>query len=112
MAPADLAKIINDPNAKKPLVYCVGPSANIKNSIDMGPAHEPENLNKLKQALGKLSKDADIVIYCGCCPFDHCPNIRPAFSLLKEMGFKNAKLLNLSTNIKVDWLNKGYPKNE
>jgi len=49
------------------------------------------------------------VIYCGCCPFEHCPNVRPAFQLLNEMKFTNQKLLNLSTNLKTDWIDKGYP---
>jgi hypothetical protein len=50
-----------------------------------------------------------VIIYCGCCPFDKCPNIRPAFAALKEMGFKNARLLDLPKNIKADWLDKNYP---
>ena len=83
MAPADLAAVLNNANAKKPIVYSVGPGALIKGSVDMGPAHEKENLDKLKAALGKLPKDADIVIYCGCCPFDRCPNIRPAFTFIE-----------------------------
>lgn len=111
MAPADLAGIINDPKAKQPVVFSIGPQAIIKHSIDIGPAKEKENLQKLKQELSKLSKDADIVIYCGCCPFEHCPNIRPAFNLLNKMKFTNHKLLNLPKNIKVDWIDKGYPKN-
>lgn len=111
MAPADLARIINDPRAKQPVVLSMGPQAIIKNSVDIGPAKEKENLQKLKQVLVKLSKDADIVIYCGCCPFEHCPNIRPAFQLLNQMKLTNHKLLNLPKNIKVDWIDKGYPKN-
>jgi hypothetical protein len=59
--------------------------------------------------LSTLPKDANIVIYCGCCPFVKCPNIRPAFTLLNKMGFKKHKLLNLSHNVKTDWIDKGYP---
>lgn len=110
MAPADLAAMIHDPNAKKPVIICVGPGALIKGSLDMGPANEKENLEKLKQQLNKLSRDANVVIYCGCCPFEHCPNIRPAFTLINEMKFSNAHLLNIKHNIKTDWIAKGYPK--
>jgi thiosulfate/3-mercaptopyruvate sulfurtransferase len=110
MAPADLAAIINDPNAKKPVIICVGPGALIKGSLDAGPAKEKENLEKLKRQLDKLPRDANVVIYCGCCPFEHCPNIRPAFTLLNEMKFSNAHLLNLEHNIKTDWVAKGYPQ--
>ena len=109
MAPADLAAILENPNAQKPLIYSVGPGALIKGSIDMGAAHEKENLDKLKTALSKLPQDAEIVIYCGCCPFDRCPNIRPAFKLLNEMKFTHAHLLNLEHNIRTDWVAKGYP---
>jgi thiosulfate/3-mercaptopyruvate sulfurtransferase len=110
MAPADLAAIINDPNVKKPIIICVGPGALIRGSLDIGPAKEKANLEKLKQQLNKLPKDANVVIYCGCCPFEHCPNIRPAFMLLNEMKFSNARLLNLEHNINTDWIAKGYPK--
>ena len=110
MAPADLAAIINDPNVKKPIIICVGPGALIKGSLDTGPAKEKENLEKLKKQLNKLPRDANVVIYCGCCPFEHCPNIRPAFILLNEMKFSNAHLLNLEHNIKTDWVARGYPQ--
>jgi thiosulfate/3-mercaptopyruvate sulfurtransferase len=109
VAPADLAAILNNPNAGKPIVICVGPGAIIKGSVDMGPAKEKENLEKLKRKLAGLSKDANIVIYCGCCPFEHCPNIRPAFNLLNEMKFTNAHLLNIEHNINTDWIAKGFP---
>jgi thiosulfate/3-mercaptopyruvate sulfurtransferase len=112
MPPAELAKVINDKNAQQPIVFSIGPGAIIKGSIDIGPAKEKENLTKLKKQLSKLPKDANLVIYCGCCPFEHCPNIRPAFQLLKEMKFTNHKLLSLQTNIKVDWIGKGYPVSE
>src|SRR3989344_5471936 len=65
MEASELAVIINNPNAKKPIIYSVGPGADIKGSIEMGAAQEKENLDKLKIALGKLDKDAEIVVYCG-----------------------------------------------
>lgn len=112
MPPAELAKIINDKDAHQPIVFSIGPGAIVKGSIDVGAAKEKGNLKKLKEQLKKLPKDTAIVIYCGCCPFEHCPNIRPAFILLNEMKFSNHKLLNLPKNIKVDWIDKGFPKNK
>lgn len=109
MPPADLAAIIKNPTATKPLIISIGPGAVIIVSIDIGPANDSANLEKLKHFLAKEKKDRDIVIYCGCCPFEHCPNIRPAFKLLNEMGFTNHKLLSLQHNIKIDWINMGYP---
>jgi len=110
-APSDLAATINDKDAKQPVIYSIGPSAYIKGSIDIGDTKEKANLDKLKEQVNKLPKNTDIVIYCGCCPFEHCPNIRPAFELLAKMKFTNYKLLNLEHNIKIDWINKGYPRN-
>jgi thiosulfate/3-mercaptopyruvate sulfurtransferase len=110
MAPADLASVISNPNAKKPIIFSVGPGAMIRGSKDIGPVHQKENLDKFKQALTLLPPDTEIVVYCGCCPFEHCPNIRPAFSLLNEMKFTRAHLLNLEHNIKIDWIAKGYPQ--
>lgn len=109
MEPADLAKIINDPAAAKPIIIGIGFGGGIKGATDLGPAKENTTIEKLKAELNKLPKDANIVIYCGCCPFVHCPNIRPAFKLLNEMKFTNHKLLNLSQNLKTDWIDKGYP---
>jgi hypothetical protein len=111
LEPAALAKTINNSKSPQPIIYCIGPEAVIKNSIQIGSAQNNNNLTKLKQQLSKLPKTANIVIYCGCCPFDICPNIRPASSLLNEMKFKNYKLLNLPHNIKVDWIDHGYPVN-
>jgi len=109
MDPAVLAQMLNDPNAKVPVILDIGSFGGIKNSIRIGAAREKANIEKLRQFLSNQPKDADIVIYCGCCPFADCPNIRPAFNVLKEMGFTNAKLLNLPRNLKTDWSDKGYP---
>ena len=112
MEPADLAQLINDPKARQPIIFSIGPAAVIKNSIDIGAANDKINRQKLRLELDKLSLDSEVVIYCGCCPFDHCPNIRPAFNLMNEMKFKNHKLLNLTKNIKVNWIDKDYPVND
>jgi len=109
LEPTDLAKTINNPKAVQPMIYCIGPQAIIKNSIEIGSAQVPSNLMNFKQQISRLPKNANIVIYCGCCPFDVCPNVRPAVNLLKEMKFTNFKLLNLPRNIKVDWIDHGYP---
>lgn len=109
MAPADLAARINKTGASQPLLVSVGPSGIIKGSIETGPARDKENLDKLRKLLKKEDRNREVVIYCGCCPFEHCPNVRPAFALLTEMHFTHAKLLNLSHNIKVDWIDHGYP---
>lgn len=109
LSPEDLAKTLSDPQSHQPLILSVGPAATIKNSIDIGAAKDKANLDRLKRQLKATSKDETIVLYCGCCPFDKCPNIRPAFELLNQMQFTNHKLLNLPHNLKVDWIDHGYP---
>lgn len=111
MEPKDLAAVINDASATKPLIIDIGPAGLIKDAVEVGAVREKENLDKLKNLLLKEKKDRVIVIYCGCCPFQNCPNIRPAFKLLNDMKFTNQKLLNLSHNLKMDWINNGYPMN-
>lgn len=110
MAPADLAARIR--SGTEPLVICVGPSGLIKGSIEAGPAREAANLDKLKALLDKADRNREVVIYCGCCPFVHCPNVRPAFNLLIAMHFTHPRLLDLSHNIKTDWLDHSYPVKE
>jgi thiosulfate/3-mercaptopyruvate sulfurtransferase len=92
-----------------PVIFSVGPAAVIPHSIDMQAAHESQNLEALRKRLSGMSRDTPVVVYCGCCPFEHCPNVRPAIQLLKDMQFTNYKLLNLQKNIKADWIDKGYP---
>ena len=109
MSPSELAKIVSDSASKMPYIFSIGPSAGIPYSVAIGPGKEMENIDKFRKELSKIPKEAPIVIYCGCCPFAPCPNIRPAFALLNEMKFTNHKLLNLSQNFKTDWIDKGYP---
>lgn len=74
-----------------------------------GTASAKIGLASLKKWAATLPKDANVVIYCGCCPFEHCPNIRPAFRLFHEMGFAHIRVLGLPTSFAADWVEKGYP---
>lgn len=110
MQPSQLAELMN---SKKPLpvIISVGPGAVIQHSIDIGSVKEPANLAKLQTQLANLPKDTAIVVYCGCCPYEHCPNVRPAIEALKSLHFTHYKLLDLPKNVKTDWLDKNYPSN-
>ena len=90
-------------------IYNIGVVQNIKGAINLGAASESANLERLKNIAQKGDRSAFIVIYCGCCPMGKCPNIRPAFKVLKEQKYTNAYLLDLPVNIKVDWIDKGFP---
>ncbi|MGO8819203.1 MAG: rhodanese-like domain-containing protein [Terriglobia bacterium] len=74
-----------------------------------GAASNAEGLTALKKLVASLPRDREIVIYCGCCPWDKCPNIRPAFQTLKEMGFSNLKALDIPERLGDDWTAKGFP---
>jgi rhodanese-related sulfurtransferase len=74
-----------------------------------GAASNAEGLAALRKLVASLSRNQEIVIYCGCCPWDNCPNIRPAFQTLKEMGFSNLKVLDIPERLGDDWTAKGFP---
>jgi hypothetical protein len=109
LEPDMLASMLTNANTQKPVIYNIGPLSNIKGAIFIGSTSSKANIEKLSKALASVPKDKMVVIYCGCCPFRSCPNIRPAFNLLKEKGYTKAKLLNLKQNLKVDWTDLGYP---
>jgi hypothetical protein len=58
--PADGSCIISLKNCKAKtkylLIISVGPEAIIKGSVDIGPTHEPENLEKLRNYLKNIPK--------------------------------------------------------
>jgi len=110
--PAELKQLID--SGKPPVILMVGPrilynGAHIKGASFAGPAGSPEGLDRFHQALAKIPVTADLVIYCGCCPMERCPNIRPAFQLLKEMKYTHVRVLQVPTNLPTDWTAKGYP---
>ena len=45
-----------------------------------GPDRSRLGLQLLKKVLRRRPKNKLIVIYCGCCPWNHCPNIGPHLS--------------------------------
>ncbi|MGH9522040.1 MAG: rhodanese-like domain-containing protein [Terriglobales bacterium] len=110
---ADLAAVLRG-SGPKPLVLQVGPqmlyrTAHIAGSEYAGMAAEPAGLQKLRERVRGLKRNTHIVIYCGCCPWEHCPNIQPAYDELRKMGFTNVKALYLPNNFKTDWHDRGYP---
>ena len=110
-APSDLAATLKS-NKNVPIMFSIGPGAIIPNSIDIGMVKDKKNMDKFRAQISKLPKTANILIYCGCCPYEHCPDVRPAIALLKNMKFTNYHLLDLPQNIKTDWIAKGYPTKE
>ncbi len=109
MEPAELSAKIEEGEVGNMKIYSVGPSALITSSVEIGDMQYAESQDRFREELSKLDKDEEIVVYCGCCPFTSCPNFKPAYKVLNEMGFTNFKLLNLKQNLKTDWIDKNYP---
>ena len=83
--PSTLAAIINS-NKELPVIFSIGPGAVIPNSIDIGMVNSEQNMEHFKDRVNKLSKSADIIVYCGCCPFDRCPRCASCDSFFKKPG--------------------------
>jgi len=109
IAPSIFVTEMKFPEKQRPVLIDIGPAGTIPGALVAEPAHEKEGFAKLQKLLKNIPRDKEVVIYCGCCPFDHCPNVRPAFKLLLDMGFTHPRLLDLSHNLKQDWIDKGYP---
>jgi hypothetical protein len=82
--------------------------AHIPGSEYAGPGSRPEGLETLRTRVTKLPRNQAIVIYCGCCPWNRCPNLGPAWNLLAEMGFTHVRALYLADNFGADWVAKGF----
>ena len=113
VSPEDLVKTIRAGN-EKPLMIQVGShvlyeQAHIPGSEYIGPASSEAGLQQLRKRVDPIPRTKSIVLYCGCCPWNHCPNVKPAFEALHAMGFTKVKVLYISDNFGTDWVDKGYP---
>jgi len=75
----------------------------------VGPASSEGGLQSLRKRVEALPRNKFIVLYCGCCPWSHCPNVKPADDALKAMGFTNVKVLYIADNFGAEWVEKRYP---
>jgi rhodanese-related sulfurtransferase len=112
--PQDLAKILQSPKGERPLLIYVGfrfpyTQAHIPGSEYYGPAANEAVVQQLRQHVEGLARNRFIVIYCGCCPWSHCPNVKPAYEALHSLGFSKLKVLHIPDNLGTDWVDKGYP---
>jgi hypothetical protein len=114
MQPAQLAKMLTVKYVPVPTVVFVGfrslyTGGHVPDASFHGTASTEQGLADLKTWVASLPRSTELVIYCGCCPMDKCPNIRPAYTALTGMGFKKVLVLILPTSFAVDWADKGYP---
>jgi len=114
MQPEELNKLLQGPARTKPLILQVGSrvmfeQAHIAGAEYAGPGSQAEGIEMLRNRIASLPRNKFIVLYCGCCPWNRCPNVGPAYKLLGEMGFTNFKILYIANNFGTDWANMGYP---
>jgi hypothetical protein len=81
--PDELVKVLQSFKGERPLMIQVGShvlyaQAHIPGSEYIGPASSESGLQQLRKRVESLSRNKFIVIYCGCCPWSHCPNVKPA----------------------------------
>ena len=110
--PEELLKRMS--SVEKPFVLHIGVASLFRNSHIPGSKYAgqgstPDGIEKLKQTVQGVRKNGSIVLYCGCCPWKDCPNIRPAFKALREMGFTRVLVLNLPNSFSQDWISKRHP---
>ena len=112
--PDELVKILQSAKSEKPLMIQVGShvlytQAHIPGSEYIGPASSESGLQSLRKRVESLPRNKFIVLYCGCCPWSHCPNVKPADDALHAMGFTNVKVLYMASNFGADWVDRGFP---
>ena len=111
--PGDLLKELSDPKTA-PTVLFVGfhrlyAAGHIKGAQYHGTGGSAEGIAQAKSWAESQPRSANLVIYCGCCPMERCPNLRPAFTALRDLGFTKVHVLVLPTSFEVDWAEKGFP---
>lgn len=114
LPPSALAARVDEIKAGKIAVLYVGPDAlfgrgHVPGARQIGSVSSDEGRRALSEAIAKVPAETEIVLYCGCCPVESCPNVRPASAVLRTLGRANARVLDLPTRFATDWADKGYP---
>jgi len=114
MQPKLLNDLLQKPSHQPLLILQVGShllfaEAHIPGSEYAGPGSQPAGLELLRKRVASEPKNRLIVLYCGCCPWDRCPNMGPAYRQLRDLGFTNVKAVYMASNFGDDWVAKGYP---
>src|SRR5208282_6757850 len=81
---AELSKELTDGKSAATVLF-VGfqrlyTAGHIKGAQYHGSGGRPEGVAQIKAWAEGLPRATNLVIYCGCCPMERCPNIRPSFT--------------------------------
>jgi len=114
LQPAELAQLLRSSGGEKPLILQVGSQvlyseAHIPGSLYVGAAGQDSGLQALRDWAKALPRDRFVIIYCGCCPWNKCPNIRRAYQQLISLGFSHVKALYIADDFGTNWVAQGYP---
>jgi rhodanese-related sulfurtransferase len=114
LQPEDLVRILKSTEKEKPVILQVGSrvmfsQVHIPGAEFAGPGSQASGIQSLESTVASLPKSRQIVLYCGCCPWNRCPNVGPAYKRLHDLGFTNVKVLYMANNFGDDWVSKGYP---
>ena len=80
--PEALAHLLQSSDAHKPMIFQVGShvlfdESHTAGAVYAGPGAQSTGLQTLQDKLASLPRNQFIVLYCGYCPWSHCPNIAP-----------------------------------
>jgi thiosulfate/3-mercaptopyruvate sulfurtransferase len=97
-----------------PVVIYVGvrvlyEGGHIPGAVYYGAGSSEQGISELKKYAEALPQSSNVVLYCGCCPLEKCPNLRPAFNAVKDLGFARLRVLILPTSFNADWVERGFP---
>ena len=106
LQPEALNRVLQTTRDGKPLVLQIGShvlfaAAHVPGAECTGPAG-------LKSRVASLPRTKFIVLYRGCCTWNRCCNVAPAFKRLLSMGFTNVKVLYLADSFAAHWVERDY----
>jgi len=110
----ELSARLADSTAAQPALLHVGfeplyRTSHIPGSQYVGAGSKPQGIDGLRHALESVPADQSVVLYCGCCPWTDCPNVKPAFAAAKQSGHPDVRVLYITGNFERDWAAKGLP---
>jgi hypothetical protein len=111
--PQKLNDLLQTSKQGSPLILQVGSrllfqEAHIPGSEYVGPGGQSAGLELLRKRVSTLPKNQFIVLYCGCCPWERCPNVARAYTQLRDMEFTTVKVLYIANNFGADWVARGF----
>ena len=114
MEPEEFARVLRSKSPEEPMIFQVGfrflyKEGHIPGAEYLGPSSKDDGLRQLRERVASVQKTRTIVLYCGCCPWSKCPNIKPAYEALRGMGFTQVRVLHIDENFGTNWVLKGYP---